>query len=351
MTYERKQREIDDMNLIAKYALNIRPASETSSLPKKAISVVHTGNNVKGKSSIVPLEYDSEEVNKPYVNRIAVANYPKKKCEKYIFQIKLNSRPSKSSEPSNYSSAGKYTNETQGVKLMIDRKENHTDNQLVFPLKLAKNNINVITDLPSKLNINLPNKSPTLQDVIKGLKLDTKREKEMKDMLNVIQSQVEKGVKYLKTELSFYKIGKVLGKGAFGQVNLGIHKLTGEFVAVKSISKKIMTDETSKNKVMREFSIWERLQHPNIIQLYEVFESEKHLLYIEELCAGGDLLTYVRKRRKLKESVAKVVLKQILEGLNYCHSQSILHRDIKLDNILLNSEGIVKVLGCYKVDM
>jgi serine/threonine protein kinase len=135
----------------------------------------------------------------------------------------------------------------------------------------------------------------------------------------------------------------VLGKGAFGKVSLGIHKLTGKFVAIKSISKKMMTDEASKNKVMREVSIWKELQHPSVIQLYESFESEKHLLYVEELCAGGDLLTYVRRRRKLKERVAKFILKQILDGLHYCHSKSILHRDIKLDNILLNAEGRIKV--------
>lgn len=66
---------------------------------------------------------------------------------------------------------------------------------------------------------------------------------------------------------------------------------------------------------------------------------------MEEICAGGDLLSYVRKRRKLSENLAKVVLKQILDGLYYCHSQNILHRDIKLDNILLNSDGMIKVLS------
>jgi len=78
--------------------------------------------------------------------------------------------------------------------------------------------------------------------------------------------------------------------------------------------------------------------------LYEIFESKKCLLYVEELCAGGDLLTYVRKRRRLKESAAKFILKQILDGLYYCHSKGILHRDIKLDNILLNGQGDIKVI-------
>ena len=55
-----------------------------------------------------------------------------------------------------------------------------------------------------------------------------------------------------------------------------------------------------------------------------------------ELCSGGDLLNYVRKRRKLKEDVAKYVFKQVVEGLAYCHSKGIVHRDMKLDNILFD---------------
>lgn len=74
---------------------------------------------------------------------------------------------------------------------------------------------------------------------------------------------------------------------------------------------------------------------------------------MEELCAGGDLLSYVRKRRKLSENLAKFVLKQILDGLYFCHSQNILHRDIKLDNILLNSDGMIKVKDSkiYNLDL
>jgi serine/threonine protein kinase len=55
-----------------------------------------------------------------------------------------------------------------------------------------------------------------------------------------------------------------------------------------------------------------------------------------ELCSGGDLLNYVRKRRRLKEDVAKYIFKQVVDGLAYCHSKGIVHRDMKLDNILLD---------------
>ena len=79
------------------------------------------------------------------------------------------------------------------------------------------------------------------------------------------------------------------------------------------------------------------------MRLYEYFETQKHLLFVIEIAAGGDLLNYVRKRRQLKEDTAKSVFKQLINGLNYCHSKGILHRDIKLDNILLSAEGEVKI--------
>ena len=138
-------------------------------------------------------------------------------------------------------------------------------------------------------------------------------------------------------------MGRLLGKGAFGKVNLGMHKLTGKIVAIKSISKECLTDENSKRKVMQEFSILKLMRHSSVIRLYETFESKKHILFIMELCSGGDLLNYVRKRRRLKENLGKFVFRQLVDGLNYCHSKSILHRDIKLDNILLNAVGDIKI--------
>lgn len=114
-------------------------------------------------------------------------------------------------------------------------------------------------------------------------------------------------------------------------------------VAIKSINKKHMNDESAWKKVQLEISILEKLKHPNIVRLFEIFESEKHMLYVSELCVGGDLLTYVRKRRRLKESLAKYLFLQIIDGLRYMHSKGILHRDVKLDNILLDDTGKLKI--------
>lgn len=112
-----------------------------------------------------------------------------------------------------------------------------------------------------------------------------------------------------ETQTENYKIGKVMGKGAFGKVNLAIHRLAGKFVALKSINKQFLTQEQSKRKVMQEFNILRRTRHCNIVRLYESFETQQHIVFVMEVCGGGDLLTYVRRRRKLKEDTARFLFK------------------------------------------
>lgn len=80
-----------------------------------------------------------------------------------------------------------------------------------------------------------------------------------------------------------------------------------------------------------------------MVSLYETFETKKHILFVMELCAGGDLLNYVWKWWKLKEEVAKYFFKQIISGIQYIHSKNIIHRDIKLDNLLLDGDGKIKI--------
>lgn len=145
------------------------------------------------------------------------------------------------------------------------------------------------------------------------------------------------------TNADFYRAGKILGKGAFGKVSLALHKLAKKLVALKLLNKELIKNDSSKDKVMQEVKILKRFRHPNVVKLYETFESDKHIVVVMELCAGGDLLNYVRKRRRLKESYAKYIFKQIIEGIAHVHSKGILHRDIKLDNILLDGKGIIKI--------
>lgn len=169
------------------------------------------------------------------------------------------------------------------------------------------------------------------------------RSKEINSTIRIVKKSFREYSEPPETTTGFYKIGRMLGKGAFGKVNLGMHKLARKLVAIKSMNKQYLNDERSKRKVMQEVSIIKRTRHPNVVKLYETFESNKHVLFSMEMCAGGDLLNYVRKRRKLKENVAKVLFKQIIEAIGYIHTRNIVHRDIKLDNILLDGKGHVKI--------
>ena len=138
-------------------------------------------------------------------------------------------------------------------------------------------------------------------------------------------------------------VGRILGKGAFGKVNLAVHKLSGKLVAIKSMHKEYLASDNNNEKFKNEITLLRLLRHKNIMSIYETFSTDSYLVIIMELCSGGDLLTYVRKYRKIPESLAKITFKQLLEGLSYCHSKSIIHRDIKLDNILLDEYGHVKI--------
>ena len=94
---------------------------------------------------------------------------------------------------------------------------------------------------------------------------------------------------------------KLIGKGAFGKVTLAVHKLTGKYVAVKMIEKAAIKDDYSRRKVFQEVYILKKSRHSNVTRLLEIFESPKHLHMVMEYAAGGDLLQFVEKKKRLDE--------------------------------------------------
>jgi serine/threonine protein kinase len=114
-------------------------------------------------------------------------------------------------------------------------------------------------------------------------------------------------------------------------------------VAIKTIKKSYIKDEYSRRKVFQEIFILKKIRHSNIIRLLEVFETMKHILLVMEYANGGDLLHFVRNVGKLPEYDTKHIFRQILYGLAHCHCRSVMHRDIKLDNILLDSKSNIKI--------
>ena len=165
-----------------------------------------------------------------------------------------------------------------------------------------------------------------------------------KNLSLYISSYKKKYNEYPETSLSFYKYGRLIGQGAFGKVNLGLNILTGRVVAVKSFNKqKLDNEKENKKKIFYETDLMKQLNHPNITKILEHFESEKYFLIIMEYINGGNLFSFVKKRRKLSEKTAKFLFRQIIEGIKYIHSKNIVHRDIKLENILIDINNNIKI--------
>ena len=147
-----------------------------------------------------------------------------------------------------------------------------------------------------------------------------------------------------KNPLASYTIDKDLGKGTFGEVKLGIHKMTGEEVAIKVLEKDKIIDEADKERVSREIQILKLIRHPNIIQLYEIIEDKDKLYLITEYASGGELFDYIVSRQRVKELEACRFFQQLLDGIEYVHKLNIVHRDLKPENLLLDVNKNIKIV-------
>jgi serine/threonine protein kinase/Ca2+-binding EF-hand superfamily protein len=139
-----------------------------------------------------------------------------------------------------------------------------------------------------------------------------------------------------------YKLGRTIGRGSSGVVRLGVHVDTHEKFAVKIIRKGRCADMSS---VDREIQALKAGAHAHIVELVQVLESAENMFLILGLCGGGSLANIVQlyPDHRMPERTARFYVRQILEALAFCHEKGICHRDVRLDNILLDNAGMVKV--------
>ncbi|KAJ3451287.1 protein kinase [Anaeramoeba flamelloides] len=142
-----------------------------------------------------------------------------------------------------------------------------------------------------------------------------------------------------------YLIGDIIGEGSYGKVHLATHVPTQELVAIKSINKsRFQLREKYTIQFFRELEILEKLDHPNIIRFFDFVETKTSWLIVQEYSNGGELFDYLVQNKKLKETVARKYFGQLLEGIEYCHNYNIVHRDLKLENLLLDSDLNLKII-------
>ncbi|ORX56738.1 Pkinase-domain-containing protein [Hesseltinella vesiculosa] len=133
-----------------------------------------------------------------------------------------------------------------------------------------------------------------------------------------------------------YLLLQTLGEGEFGKVKLGIHIESDHEVAIKLIKRDHIDSSTRMTKVEREISVLRTVRHPYIVKLYDVIENDKYIGIILQCASGGELFEYILAHRYLKEKDACRLFAQLISGVHYMHEKQIVHRDLKLENLLLD---------------
>ncbi|KAJ3057122.1 serine/threonine-protein kinase KIN2 [Rhizophlyctis rosea] len=181
-----------------------------------------------------------------------------------------------------------------------------------------------------------------------------------------------------------YRLTKTLGQGSMGKVKLAVHSATGEKRACKIIPrpaavialaagqspsdkpevigptssirdlpaaneispfpKPKKTDDTKETRIIREAAIMLLLQHPHIVRLHEIMANPEYYYMFFEIVNGGQMLDYIISHGKLREKSARKFLRQIISAIDYCHENSIVHRDLKIENILIDKAGGIKLI-------
>ncbi|KAF7329140.1 Non-specific serine/threonine protein kinase [Mycena kentingensis (nom. inval.)] len=144
-----------------------------------------------------------------------------------------------------------------------------------------------------------------------------------------------------------YTLSKTLGAGSMGRVKLATHNTTGEKLAVKILPR--TTNSTPKDaskeiRTMREAALSMLLHHPYICGMREMIVHQHHYYMVFEYVNGGQMLDYIISHGRLRERVARKFARQIASALDYCHRNSVVHRDLKIENILISQSGNIKII-------
>ncbi|KAH3767048.1 myosin light chain kinase [Pelomyxa schiedti] len=136
-----------------------------------------------------------------------------------------------------------------------------------------------------------------------------------------------------------FNILEELGRGGFAVVRRATSKANGEAVAIKFIEKKFVVDPNERKCLVREIEIMKRVNHPNVLHLIDIFETDTHLCMVMELITGGELFYKIVNRGSYGEKDAIGIVRQLVTGVEYLHREGVAHRDLKPENLLCNGDG------------
>ena len=304
-------------------------------------------NNLQNKKDLDNNNNNFNNNNRIYISKnISLINNHSNNNNKNLFKKKRKILKNTSIKKNSYSKK----------KIKESPKKNNIN------MKIKKQNIKQLTQNNSKTNIKKIFEPKIQNDQLKNISLTNQYNqtlthssrscihdsyyylRESQKLSKYIKNYYAQNKKYPETNLNFYKYGRLIGQGAFGKVNLGLNILTGRVVAIKSFNKSnLNSNSENMKKILYETNLMKKLNHPNITKILELFEDKEYILIIMEYINGGNLFSFLKKRRKVSEKTAKFLYRQIILGLKYIHSHNIVHRDIKLENILIDLNNNIKI--------
>ena len=251
-----------------------------------------------------------------------------------------------------------FKNKTKEIKdytnILLNNANINNNKKKEIESKNDINNFNQYSNRNNKLNNSINDSKINNNNSLNNISEISKKSTALKDskyymnkclsLINYIKKYYEENKSYPETKINFYLYGRRIGQGAFGKVNIGLNILTGRVVAIKSFKKTPI--EKLKHKMIKiqyETELMKRFNHKNITKILEVFNDEEYMLIIMEYINGGNLFSFVKKRRKLSEKMAKFLFRQIILGIQHIHSKNVVHRDIKLENLLIDFNNNVKI--------
>eukprot|EP00928_Gymnodinium_smaydae_P018244 TRINITY_DN16951_c0_g1_i1.p1 TRINITY_DN16951_c0_g1~~TRINITY_DN16951_c0_g1_i1.p1 ORF type:complete len:480 (+),score=98.09 TRINITY_DN16951_c0_g1_i1:337-1776(+) len=158
------------------------------------------------------------------------------------------------------------------------------------------------------------------------------------------RASAEVGANGVSRRVGNFLLHEKLGQGGFGSVMKGVHTETGEMAAVKFVPKRSFRQFSDLQRVYQEIQALRNLHHPNVIRILDVADHPDSVCFIMEFASGGELRGYVERHKFLSEEESRLFFKQIVRAVHYVHSKKIIHRDLKLENILLDANNRCKIV-------
>lgn len=149
--------------------------------------------------------------------------------------------------------------------------------------------------------------------------------------------------KHSNGNIEIYKRKEELGRGGFATVYRVLNESTNESYALKATSRQLLVKPKVLQKHRSEVAIQRSLNHPYIVKLYDFFEDSSNTYMVLEICPGGSVRDLVKRKGRLNEYETTKILRNVIEGLCYLHDNRIIHRDLKLENFLIGSDGKVRI--------